>query len=154
MCCPTFSQEDIRNASAGKGLWLRDACISIIALERLLAKEFPALKLKSELIKSDDLWRYINLYPVLVGYQETLFPYMNVIYGHDGNGNLYVMDPWWPDPESAGWDVTTVEFGPTISKSGSADVYVFDGMKTQRLYYTSSPLQSNKLWVAYPRSIE
>jgi Papain-like cysteine protease AvrRpt2 len=153
---PTFSQEDIRNASAGKGLWMRDGSISIIALERLLAKEFSALKLKSELIKPDDLGNYINLYPVLIGYQETLFPHMNVIYGHDGNGNLDVMDPWWPDPESAGWDVATDEFGPTISKSGSADVYVFDGMKTQRSisYYTSSPLQSGKLWVAYPRSIE
>jgi hypothetical protein len=155
---PTFWQEDIMNLSAGKNMWLGDGSINIMSLNRLLAKELSNLYFKTELIKPADLWNYVNLYPVIIGYQETLMGHINVIYGNDGAGNLYVMDPWWPEPTNYGFTVESGGGGYYLFNStpGASQEFHFLGTKTQRpmSYYSDRPLQSGMLWVGYPKTIE
>ena len=77
-------------------MWNRDGSISIVAIERLLAQELSGLKLKTERIAPSDLWKYMNLYPVIIGYKETLMGHINVIYGNPGTGDINIMDPGFP----------------------------------------------------------
>lgn len=156
----TLSQHDIMmKVAQGGAMWSNDGSIRMSTLSRLFAKEFASLKYKTERIKADQLYDYIDLYPLIVGYKETLMGHVNVITGHDGKGNLKIMDPWFPDPTKSGFRLEATSSAPYLfnPNPNASQSFQFTGALTTRTisYYTSRSLKpGNDLWLAYPSTIE